>query len=232
MQKGTKAAQKLPADAEVQCENAFLSRAWTIKEHRILAELVINADQTGIICLPGWRLNWAPRRSKQVALIGTDEKRAFTALVAISAKGEALPIQCVYAGKSDLSVPTASATKRKECDTADFSFVFSGKRRNHWSNQKTMRKWINDVVVPYLAHQRALLGLPPSHKALLIIDVWSVHRSKEFQDWLRETHPNILIDFVPANCTSIGQLLDVGINRPFKHAVKVAYQHQENLKLL
>jgi hypothetical protein len=38
------------------------------------------------------------------------------------------------------------------------------------------------------------------------------------QDQLWETHPNILIDFVPTNCTSIGQPLDVGINRPFKHA--------------
>ncbi|KAJ6559262.1 hypothetical protein B0H10DRAFT_2240540 [Mycena sp. CBHHK59/15] len=34
MRKGTKAAQKLPADAEDQCETAFLRRAWTIKEHR------------------------------------------------------------------------------------------------------------------------------------------------------------------------------------------------------
>ncbi|KAJ6536119.1 hypothetical protein B0H19DRAFT_1182839 [Mycena capillaripes] len=172
MRKGTKAAQKFPADAEVQCENAFLRRAWTIKEHRIPAELVINADQTGVIYLPGSRVTWAPRGSKQVALIGTDEKRAFTALVAISAKGEALPIH-------GLSVPTASATNREECDAADFAFVFSGKRGNHWSNQKTMREWINN---------RALLGLSPSQKALLIIDVWS--------DWLRETHPNILVDFM------------------------------------
>ncbi|KAJ6529240.1 hypothetical protein B0H19DRAFT_1274283 [Mycena capillaripes] len=98
-------------------------------------------------------MTWAPRGSKQVALIGTEEKRAFTALVAISAKGEALPIQCVYAGKSGPSVPTASATNREECDAADFAF------------------WIDDVVVPYLAHQRALLGLSSSQKALLIIDV-------------------------------------------------------------
>jgi hypothetical protein len=38
-----------------------------------------------------------------------------------------------------------------------------------------------------------------------------------------EYHPEILIDFVPGGCTGIGQPLDVGINRPFKHAVKVAY---------
>jgi hypothetical protein len=86
-----------------------------------------------------------------------------------------------------------------------------------------MRQWITDVLVPYLNALRERLGLHPSQKALLIIDVWSVHRSAEFQDWLRKTHPNILIDFVPGGCTGIGQPLDVGLNRPFKHAVKVAY---------
>jgi hypothetical protein len=63
----------------------------------------------------------------------------------ISAAGEALPIQCAYAEKSGLSVPTDSATNRKQCDAANLAFVFSGKRGNHWSNQKTMREWINDV---------------------------------------------------------------------------------------
>lgn len=56
IRKGTKAAQKLPANAEEQCENAFLRRAWTIKEHRIPAELVINADQTGMVHSPLLRI--------------------------------------------------------------------------------------------------------------------------------------------------------------------------------
>ncbi|KAJ7897752.1 hypothetical protein B0H13DRAFT_2521555 [Mycena leptocephala] len=172
MRKGTKAAQKLPADAEDQCETAFLRRAWTIKEHRIPAELVINADQTGVVYLPGSRMSYAPRGSKQVGLIGK-EKRAFTALLGVSAAGDALPIQCVYEGKTVRSTPTESAASREECDGAKFSFVFSGKPGNHWSNQKTMREWVKDVLVLYLNARRAQLGLPSSQKALVIIDVWS-----------------------------------------------------------
>jgi hypothetical protein len=101
--------------------------------------------------------------------------------------------------------------------------VFSGKTRNHWSNQMTMREWVENVVVPYLVRERARLGLSPSQKALLIIDVWSVHQSAEFLDWMQKMHSNILINLVPGGCTGIAQPLDVGINRPFKHAVKVAY---------
>ncbi|KAJ7158958.1 hypothetical protein C8R43DRAFT_882155, partial [Mycena crocata] len=98
MRKGTKAAQKLPVDAEEQCETVFLRRAWTIKEHRIPAELIVNADQTGIIYLPGSRMTYAPRGSKQVPLLGNEEKRAFTALLAVSAAADLLPVQCVYEG--------------------------------------------------------------------------------------------------------------------------------------
>ncbi|KAF8171080.1 hypothetical protein K438DRAFT_2059579 [Mycena galopus ATCC 62051] len=71
IRKGTKTAQKLPANAEDQCETAFLRQVWTIKEHRIPAELVINADQTGVVYLPGSRMTWAPRGAKQVELVIT-----------------------------------------------------------------------------------------------------------------------------------------------------------------
>ncbi|KAJ7618331.1 hypothetical protein DFH06DRAFT_922874, partial [Mycena polygramma] len=98
-------------------------------------------DQTGVIYLPGSRMTYAPRGSKQVGLIGNEEKRAFTALLGVNAAGGLMPVQCVYEGKTDRSTPTAAATNRQECDAANFRFVFSGKARNHWSNQKTMREW-------------------------------------------------------------------------------------------
>ncbi|KAJ7866142.1 hypothetical protein B0H13DRAFT_1636823, partial [Mycena leptocephala] len=87
MRKGMKAAQKLPPDAEDQCEDVFLRRAMDYQGASIPAALVVNADQTGVVYLPGSRMTYAPRGSKQVGLIG-NEKRAFTALLAESAAGE------------------------------------------------------------------------------------------------------------------------------------------------
>lgn len=77
------------------------------------------------------------RGSKQVGLIGNEEKRAFTTLLAVSAAGDLLPPQCVYEGKTDRSTPSSTATNHKECDAAGFRFVFSGKASNH-----SMRKRI------------------------------------------------------------------------------------------
>ena len=86
-----------------------------------------------------------------------------------------------------------------------------------------MRDFVNDILAPYFTQQKERLGLSPSQKAMWTIDVWSVHRSKEFRDWMRKTHPNIILDFVPGGCTSIFQPCDVGIQRPFKLSVKRSY---------
>lgn len=221
--KATKAAQKLPSDWEDVCERAFLRRAHVIKEEDIPVHLIVNSDQTGVVYGPGSKLTWAPRGSTQVSLIGADEKRAFTALLSISANGYALPIQAVFEGLTDKSCPTPAAPHYTDCIGAGFRFVPSEKKGNHWSNQRTMQRFVDEILAPYLDAQKTLIGRPQSQKSLWIIDVWSVHRSNEFIRWMCDNHPTILIDFVPGGCTGVGQPLDVGINRPFKQSIKVSY---------
>jgi DDE superfamily endonuclease len=221
--KATKAAQKLPNDWEDVCERAFLRRANIIKEEDIPVYLVVNSDQTGVVYGPGSKLTWAPRGSKQVSLIGADEKRAFTALLSISANGFVLPIQAVFEGLTEKSCPSPAAPHYADCIKAGFRFVPSEKKGNHWSNQRTMRRFVDEILAPYLDAQKTHIGRPQSQKSLWIIDVWAVHRSDEFISWMRDNHPTILIDFVPGGCTGISQPLDIGINRPFKQSIKVSY---------
>jgi len=60
-------------------------------------------------------------------------------------------------------------------------------------------------------------------RSLWSIDVWSVHHSKEFLDWMTANHPTILIDFVLAGCTGVAQSCDVGIQQPFKHVTNQCF---------
>ncbi len=53
-----------------------------------------------------------------------------------------------------------------------------------------------------------------------LIDFWSVHKSKEFQDWMKSKFPSVCIIFIPANCTSVLQHVDVILQCMFKHAFK------------
>ncbi|KAG6863217.1 hypothetical protein C0991_007362 [Blastosporella zonata] len=93
----------------------------------------------------------------------------------------------------------------------------------YWSNQTTMRDFVDHILAPYFNGVKQAQGLPPTQKALWTIDVWSVHRSKEFITWMKTNHPNIILDFVPGGCTGVAQPCDVGIQRPFKLSTKRSY---------
>jgi hypothetical protein len=86
-----------------------------------------------------------------------------------------------------------------------------------------MKTFVIHILNPYFSATRIELGLSPDHKALWQIDVWSVHRSKEFRAWMKKNYENIIVDFVPGGCTGVAQPCDVGIQRPFKQSLKRSY---------
>lgn len=220
--RATRAAQKLPDDWEYLCERAFLRIAHGIKEEDIPAPLLVNTDQTQVVYAPGSKLTWAKTGSRQVTVIGEDEKRAFTVLVSVSNSGELLPFQAIYQGYSSRSCPTESAPDYDAANAAGFRFEYS-KTKTYWSTHETMHSFVEEILVPYLSAQKVKLGLPESQKSIWQIDVWSVHRSKEFRNWMKTHHSNIILDFVPAGCTGVWQACDVGIQRVLKHSLKRSY---------
>ncbi|KAG6823766.1 hypothetical protein H0H92_009110, partial [Tricholoma furcatifolium] len=218
----TRAAQKLPDDWEEICAKSALRKAYNIKEHDIPIELWVNSDQTQNLYAPGDKMTYAETGTKQVSVVGLDEKRAFTVLVSVTASGKLLPFQAIYAGKSRRSLPNADAPFYAEAIAAGFHFEFSN-TDTYWSNQQTMRNFVNNILAPYFDDVKREKGLPPTQKAMWTIDVWSVHRSVEFITWMKENHSSIILDFVPGNCTGVAQPCDVGIQRPLKLSTKRSY---------
>jgi hypothetical protein len=74
----TKAAQKLPADHEKVLEESFFRLAHVIRDWAVPASLIVNTDQTQIVYQQGTGSTWTQRGVKQVAVVGQEEKRAFT----------------------------------------------------------------------------------------------------------------------------------------------------------
>ena len=177
--KATRAAQKLPEDWELLCQRAFLRIAYGIKEEDIPPELFVNSDQTQVVYAQGSKLTWTKTGSRQVTVIGEDEKRTFTVVVSVSNSGELLPFQAIYQGYSAKTCPSASAKNYHAMKAVRLRFEFS-KTKTYWSTHETMHTLVNDIITPYFARQKAKLGLPDSQKSIWQIDVWSVHQSKEF----------------------------------------------------
>jgi hypothetical protein len=220
--KATRAAQKLPDNWEHLCQRAFLRIAYGIKEQDIPPELFVNSDQTQVVYAQGSKLTWAKTGSRQVTVVGEDEKRAFTVVVSISNSGELLPFQAIYQGYTAKTCPSKSAKDYDAAKAAGFRFEFS-KSKTYWSTHETMHDLVDEIIAPYFAKQKAKLGLPASQMSIWQIDVWSVHRSQAFRNWMKAKHSNIILDFVPGGTTGVWQACDVGIQRIFKHSLKRSY---------
>ncbi|CAH1274769.1 Hypp9314 [Branchiostoma lanceolatum] len=165
--KVTKAARKLPADFETTRE-AFLARIKkAVGDSDIPDDMVINWDQTGInIVLVGdWTLVEAGAR--QVPVVGHEDKRQITLLLAISLSGHLVPPQVLYQGKTD-----ACHARFNFPDEWD---VFH--TESHWSNSGSMERYVDTVVAPYMAAQRERLGLANNHPGLAVFNVYKAHRT-------------------------------------------------------
>jgi len=149
-------------------------------------------------------MTWAATGSKQVAVHDSEEKGAFTLLVSIASDGTVLPMQAIYSGKAERSRPSSKSPHYAELIETGF-LLEESVTTTYWSNHKTMHSFVDKILAPYFQEAKSTLGLPPSQKSLWTINVWSVHRSKEFRLWMRCFHPNIILDFVPGGCTGVAQ---------------------------
>lgn len=169
-------------------------------------------DQTGVHLVPSSRWTYETINSSSVAVIGAEDKRQITACIASSMDGDLLPLQLIFQGKTDRSLPAispASIAARVDLTRSD----------NHWSTQETMQRYIAQIIMPHVERSIQQHQLHADAKIILVLDVWAVHKSEEFRRFLRTRYPRIHLVFVPANCTSKLQVADVVLQRRFKHGI-------------
>ena len=191
----------------------------------LTASCCVNSDQTGYTYSQPGVSTYDSIGTNQVAIVGKEDKRAFTIMAGVSMGGEVLPFQIMYSGKTDGSLPNINDLTSKfkdmnsEAKRLRFRFESTGIPANHWSNLNTMKSYVKNVLNVYFDEQRTILKRK-SQVFIWTIDCWSVHRSQEFRNWIRENCPWILVRYVPGGCTGIFQPCDVGIQRILKHAMK------------
>ena len=221
LRRATRPGKKIPENVTQILTNATLRLVWTISEFNVPKPLSVNTDQTGVQYSSGGIATWAPIGSKQVEVVGKDERRTFTLIVGISMSGEVLPFQAIYVGKTPASLPTSDAPNYIRATVElKFRFEHSG-NRTYWSTIETMQSYVTNILVPYFESHRQHLGLP-NQLCIWQIDAWSVHRSLEFRSWMWKYYPWIRIHYIPANCTGLFQPCDVGIQRVLKLAIRRA----------
>ena len=219
LRRTTRPGKKTPDNIQEILTDSFLRFTWTISNFTIHAVFLVNSDQTLVYYSAGALETYHTIGSKQVEVVGKDERRGFTLMVGISLGGEVLPFQAIFAGKTAASLPSSKAPGYSKA-TEELKFHFeSSKGGNHWSTIETMKSYVNNILAPYFESHRKRLSLP-NQICIWQIDCWSVHRSLEFRSWMYTAYPWIRIHFVPANCTGLFQPCDVGIQRVLKLAIR------------
>jgi hypothetical protein len=211
--KSTTAASKLPADWEEQGVRMAMRLAAQIEMYDVHTSLVVNLDQTGVHLVPASFWTYDTAGSTSVAVVGAEDKRQITAVVASSLYGDMLPLQLIFQGKTERCHPPTTPSSKS-------ARVHITHSPNHWSSVETMQQWVDSVLIPYAERCIRRFELRADAAIILVLDVWAVHTSEEFRMYLRQKHPRIHLVFVPANCTSKLQVADVALQRPFKSHIR------------
>ena len=147
--KGTKGIKHLPNDFDEIKKNYLQKIDNIVTTDEIPDNMVINWDQTACNLVPGG--NWAmvKKGKEQVPIHGMDDKRQITVLLSVTKAGTLLPPQLLYGGKTTKCLPPTKFP-------SDWDVFYS---ENHWSNETTMLQFLDNVIIPYISHQREVLIL-------------------------------------------------------------------------
>lgn len=119
-------------------------------------ELVINCDQTGIKVVPVSSWTMEKKGSKRVEIAGVHNKRQITAVFAAIPVGEFLPFQLIFQDKTPACLP-------KFTFPSDWNVTCTP---SGWTNEETMKTYIEEIIVPYVRLKREQLNLDDDHSAL------------------------------------------------------------------
>ena len=111
-----------------------------VAKFNIPDSLIINLDQMPTKYKPVERTTTAKKNSKTVTIKYSTDKRTITTTFAISIRGDFLPMQLIYGGKTKKCLPRFKFPEK-------FSLSYN---ETHYSNEIEACKFIEEILKPYI----------------------------------------------------------------------------------
>ena len=195
---------RIPLGAQREAELRFLHQIVNhVETHKIPHSLIINFDQTPSKYVQVSAMTMDKKGASNVPIEGIDDKRSITATFSVTLDNKFLPMQLIYKGKTNQSLPKVKFPNR---------FSLSA-NKSHYSNETESIKFLEEIILPYIRQERERLGCE-NQKALLIFDVFRGQTTNRVVELLEENH--ILATKVPPNMTNLYQPLDLSVNKAAK----------------
>jgi hypothetical protein len=186
-------------------------------------ENVANFDQTNVMFSHDSKRTLAHKGSKTVSALKGESTQRCTVMLGATATGKKFPPYIVFKGRDTSSGTINRQLKRldavrtasPEMDQVDgFPLSnFYSVQENAWMSSKLVVDWVEKVYRPW--------ALTKTGPTLLIVDEFSGHCTSEVRDAIAQC--GAFLEFIPGGYTWCLQVMDVGVNRPFKNGIQKAY---------
>ena len=162
--KGSTSTKIITKDFEKARDDFLLRIKETVADHSMPSFLIVNSDETGLKLIPqSWTME--KEGAKRVAIKDLDDKREVTAFLSITTSGVYLPPQVLYKRNTERCHPVYTFP-------AGWDIWHSA---SNWSNETTVLRFVDIVLIPYFDQRKASHGLPQTQRSLLIYDVFVAH---------------------------------------------------------
>tara|TARA_B100000446_G_C10541244_1_gene337022 strand:+ start:88 stop:2568 length:2481 start_codon:yes stop_codon:yes gene_type:complete len=207
----------------------FIARTWQlITCGGVTPSLLINLDESFMrYRVPGTH-SWSPVGAK-VSPAGSSSKGGVTVTPVIAASGALIGMQLIPDKIKPDRPPTndtvqqlaAAKLGHRSAVPSFFRWSYSADNPTKWQTTSSLQQLFRDIILPYVAFVKQIER--SARYAVVILDVAPAHIKGEFRDWLQsaEVQEHVRVIFVPPNCTSRLQPLDLSVQRPLKHGVRV-----------
>jgi transposase-like protein len=190
--------------------NAFVAEVnATLQEESIPLDCAVNIDETNLYYDMTSTVTLARRGLRNVRIRKSKGNSRCTVLLGAAMDGTKLPPFIIFIGKAGANIERTCNQSPLYPQDCRYCAQASG-----WVDQRNFNLWIDTVWAQFC------VGKP---KTLLIMDCFSVHMMDGIRQKLEAMGTKVLI--IPKGYTGKLQVLDVGINRPFKHYCRKEFQN-------
>ena len=170
---------------------------------RYSADLILNMDETNVDFDPSPRTTLSKIGERSVNACISGHSGRCTAILACTMSGIKLPAMVIWQGVPNGRIAREVLGQLFARDNIKHTVQVRG-----WMDSDKYQLWVREVLVPYLN----------GRYGYLLQDQFSVHMKEE--NIATTQRAGVEVDFIPVGYTACLQVLDKGVNKPFKQFIR------------
>jgi hypothetical protein len=185
---------------------------WKIQLLGVPPGNVYNADQTNVFYSMESSYTYAERGAKTVAVKGADSTARLTVMLCANMEGGKVAPYLIFKGSTNQRGRISRELRAKDGYPQELEYAVQARA---WMDEAKMIDWIERVWAPHIIQQ------PTPGVAYLILDECRTHLTEKVRAAFSECGTEV--DYIPGGYTCKVQMLDVGVNKPFKNNVTAEF---------